>query len=89
MRKRLNRSAHLFDGDPEDVRGDNLDDVELQEPPDGQLQLLEVLQELEEEHREAVHHQIPLTPQVWERRVSGKDTQRNREREIQRERERQ
>ena len=59
------RAAYLFDGDQDDVAGHNLDDVDLQEPPDEELQLVEVLQELEEQHREPVHHQVPFVLQVW------------------------
>ena len=59
--------AYLFDGDHDDVAGNDLDDVDLQQPPDEKLQLVEVLEELEEQHRETVHHQVPFVLQVWSR----------------------
>lgn len=51
---------YLSDGDQDNVAGHNLDDVDLQQPPDEELQFVEVLQELEEEHGEAVDHQVPF-----------------------------
>ncbi len=48
----------------DDVSGHDLDDVHLQEPPDEELQLMEVLQELEEQDREPVHHQVPFILRV-------------------------
>lgn len=58
------RSFHLFDRQQDDVGGDDLDDVHLEEPPDEELQLVEILQELEEQDREPVHHQVPFIPEV-------------------------
>jgi len=60
--------TYLLDGDHDDVAGHDLDDVDLQQPPDEDLQLVEVLQELKEEHRQPVHHQVPFVLQVWSRR---------------------
>lgn len=42
--------SYLFDADHDNVAGHNLDDVDFQQPPDEQLQFVEILQELEEEH---------------------------------------
>lgn len=66
-------AADLLDGDQDDVAGHDLDDVDLQQPPDEELQLVEVLQELEEEHRQPVHHQVPFVLQVWSRRRVGEE----------------
>lgn len=55
---------YLLDGDEDDVAGHDLDDVDLQEPPDEQLQLVKILQELEKEDGQAVDHQVPLVLQV-------------------------
>lgn len=57
--------SYLFNGDQDDVAGHDLDDVDFQQPPDEELQLVEILQELEEEHGEAVDHQVPFVLQVW------------------------
>lgn len=38
--------------------------MKLQDPPQERLQLVEALQELQEQHREAVYHQVPLVPQI-------------------------
>ena len=59
------QGAHLFDRDPDDVRRHNFNDVELQEPPDEELELMDILQELQKEHGQAVHNQMPLIPQIW------------------------
>lgn len=56
--------SYLLDGDQDDVAGHDLDDVDLQEPPDEQLQLVKILQELEKEDGQAVDHQVPLVLQV-------------------------
>lgn len=56
--------SYLLDGDEDDVAGHDLDDVDLQEPPDEQLQLVKILQELEKEDGQAVDHQVPLVLQV-------------------------
>lgn len=58
---------YLSNGNQYDVAGDNLDDVDLQQPPDKELQFMEVLEELEEEHGEPVHHQVPFALQVWKK----------------------
>jgi len=52
--------SYLFDRDQNDVAGYDLDYVDLQQPPNEQLQFVEVLQELEEEHSQAVDHKVPL-----------------------------
>lgn len=39
--------------------------MDFQQPPDEELQLVEILQELEEEHGEAVDHQVPFVLQIW------------------------
>lgn len=58
------RCFNLFDGQQDDVGGDDLDDVHLEQPPDEELQLMEVLQELEEQDREPVQHQVPFILEV-------------------------
>ncbi len=70
---------HLFDWDPDDVGRDDLDDVKLQQPPDEELQLLHVLQELQEQHRQTLHHQMPLTlqPFTGERHMHHLQKQQN------------
>lgn len=50
----------LFHCDPDDVRGHDFDDVQLQQPPHKDLHLMKVLQEFQKEHCEAVDHQVPL-----------------------------
>lgn len=55
---------YLFNGEKDNVAGHNLDNVDFQQPPDEQLQFVEILQELEKEHREAVHHQVPFVLQI-------------------------
>lgn len=56
--------VYLFNGDQDNVAGHNLDDVDFQQPPDEELQFVEILQELEKEHSEAVDHQVPLVLQI-------------------------
>lgn len=55
---------YLFNGEQDNVAGHNLDDVDFQQPPDEELQFVEILQELEKEHGEAVHHQVPFVLQI-------------------------
>lgn len=50
----------LFYCDPDDVRGDDFDDMQLQKPPDKDLHLMKVLQEFQKQHCKAVNHQMPL-----------------------------
>ena len=38
--------------------------MQLQDPPQERLQLVEALQEPQEQHGEAVDHQVPLVPQI-------------------------
>jgi len=52
--------SYLFDRDHDNVAGHDLDDVDLQYPPDEQLQFVEIIKELEEEHRQTVDHQVPF-----------------------------
>lgn len=59
--------SYLFNRDQDDVAGHDLDDVDLQQPPDEQLQFVEILQELKEEHGQTVDHQVPFILQVWRR----------------------
>lgn len=61
--------AHLFDRDPDDIGRDDLDNVKLQQPPDEDLQLLHIIQELQEKHREAFNHQMPFTLQLCTKRL--------------------
>lgn len=56
--------SYLFNRDQDDVAGHDLDDVDLQQPPDEQLQFVEILQELKEEHGQTVDHQVPFILQV-------------------------
>lgn len=56
--------SYLFNGDQDNVAGHDLDDVDFQQPPDEELQFVEILQELEEEHSEAVDHQVPFVLQI-------------------------
>lgn len=56
--------SYLFHRDQDDVAGHYLDNVDLQQPPDEQLQFVEILQELEKEHRQAVDHQVPFILQI-------------------------
>lgn len=66
--------SYLFDRDQDNVARHNLDDVDLQQPPDEELQFVEILQELEEEHGQTVDHQVPLVLQIWRRRDTNQTT---------------
>lgn len=56
--------SYLFHRDKDDIARHYLDDVDLQEPPDEELQLVKILQELQKEDGQAVDHQVPLILQV-------------------------
>ena len=61
---RQNSVTCLLHRHPDDIGGHDLDDVQLQDPPQECLQLVEALQEPQEQHCEAVDHQVPLVPQI-------------------------
>lgn len=56
--------SYLFHRDKDDIARHYLDDVDLQEPPDEELQFVKILQELQKEDGQAVDHQVPLILQV-------------------------
>lgn len=42
--------------------------MDLQQPPDEELQLMEVLQKFQEQHSQTVHHQVPLIFQIYKQK---------------------